>query len=150
MSIIKVYNKEGKILFNKNKFFCFIYKYEKGKETMFSINMNETPSKFHSLFEYIISLDKEEIRVSLTEECVDYEIKTFFGETEEVEKGRIPLKKHKKNWSKKSIKLENNNTFEVENFDGNKSLVFKLKDEIIENLIKINDGKKGRKKGIGN
>ena len=65
MSIIKVYNKEGKILFNKNKFFCFIYKYEKGKETMFSINMNENPSKFHSLFEYIIYLDNEEIRVSL-------------------------------------------------------------------------------------
>jgi hypothetical protein len=144
MSIIKVYNKEGKILFNKNKFFCFIYKYEKGKETMFSINMNENPSKFHSLFEYIIYLDNEEIRVSLTEDCVDYEIKIVDGVTEEIEKGRIPLKNRKRNWSKKTIKSENNDTLEIESFDGNKSVIYKLKDEIIENLIKINNGKNRR------
>jgi len=146
MSIIKVYNKEGKILFNKNKFFCFIYKYETGKETMFSINMNENPSKFHSLFEYIVYLKNEEIRVSLTENCVDYEIKLIDGDTEEIEKGRIPLKNKKRNWSKKSIKVENKDTLEVESFNGNKSVVYKLKDEIIENLIKINNGKNRRKK----
>jgi len=144
MSIIKVYNKEGKILFNKNKFFCFIYKYEKGKETMFSINMNENTSKFHSLFEYIIYLDNEEIRVSLTEDCVDYEIKIVDGVTEEIEKGRIPLKNKKRKWSKKTIKSENNDTLEIESFDGNKSVIYKLKDEIIENLIKINNGKNRR------
>ena len=144
MSIIKVYNKEGKILFNKNKFFCFIYKYETGKETMFSINMNENPSKFHSLFEYIVYLKNEEIRVSLTEDCVDYEIKLIDGDTEEIEKGRIPLKNKKRNWSKKSIKVENKDTLEVESFNGNKSVVYKLKDEIIENLIKINNGKNRR------
>ena len=56
----------------------------------------------------------------------------------------------KKNWSKKSIKIENKNTFEVEQFDGAKSVIYKLKDEIIENLIKINNGKQNRKKRIGN
>lgn len=146
MSIIKVYNKEGKILFNKNKFFCFIYKYETGKETMFSINMNENPSKFHSLFEYIVYLKNEEIRVSLTEDCVDYEIKLIDGGAEEIEKGRIPLKNKKRNWSKKSIKVDNTDTLEVESFNGNKSVVYKLKDEIIENLIKISNGKNRRKK----
>lgn len=141
MSIIKVYNKEGKILFNKNKFFCFIYKYEIGKETMFSINMNENPSKFHSLFDYVIYLENEEIRLSLTEDCLEYEIKNVCGGLEEVEKGRIPLKNKKRNWSKKSIKLDNENTLGIENFDGNKSVVYKIKDEIIQKLIKINDGK---------
>lgn len=141
MSIIKVYNKEGKILFNKNKFFCFIYKYEIGKETMFSINMNENPSKFHSLFDYVIYLENEEIRLSLTEDCLEYEIKNVCEGIEEVDKGRIPLKNKKRNWSKKSIKLDNENTLGIENFDGNKSVVYKIKDEIIQKLIKINDGK---------
>ena len=141
MSIIKVYNKEGKILFNKNKFFCFIYKYEIGKETMFSINMNENPSKFHSLFDYVIYLENEEIRLSLTEDCLEYEIKNVCEGLEEVEKGRIPLKNKKRNWSKKSIKLDNENTLGIESFDGNKSVVYKIKDEIIQKLIKINDGK---------
>ena len=49
-------------------------------------------------------------------------------------------------WSKKSIKSENKDTLEVETFNGNKSIVYKLKDEIIENLIKINNGKNKRKK----
>jgi len=149
MNSVKIYNKTGKILFNKNKFFCFIYKYETGKETMYSINMNEKPSKFHSLFECITYLDDEEIRISLTEDCIDYEIKSINNKVELSEKGRIPLKTKKRNWSKKSIKLENENTLEVETFDGAKSVVYKLKDEIIENLIKINNGKK-RKKRIGN
>lgn len=146
MGIIKVYNKEGKILFNKNNFFCFIYKYEKGKETIFSINTNENPSKFHSLFEYIVYTENEEIILSLTEDCVDYKFKSLDGDLEEIERGRIPLKNGKKNWSKKSIKSENKDTLEVETFNGNKSLVYKLKDEIIENLIKINNGKNRRKK----
>jgi hypothetical protein len=149
MNSVKIYNKTGKILFNKNKFFCFIYKYETGKETMYSINMNEKPSKFHSLFEYITYSQDEEIRISLTQDCIDYEIKSVNNKVKLSEKGRIPLKLKKKNWSKKSIKLENENTLEVETFDGYKSVICKLKDEVIENLIKINNGNK-RKKRIGN
>jgi hypothetical protein len=149
MNSVKIYNKTGKILFNKNKFFCFIYKYETRKETVYSINMNEKPSKFHSLFECITYSQDEEIRISLTQDCVDYEIKSVKNKVQLSEKGRIPLRLKKKNWSKKSIKLENENTLEIETFDGARSVVYKLKDEIIENLIKINDGKK-RKKRIGN
>lgn len=148
MNSVKIYNKTGKILFNKNKFFCFIYKYETRKETVYSINMNEKPSKFHSLFECITYSQDEEIRISLTQDCIDYEIKSVNDKVQLSEKGRIPLRLKKKNWSKKSIKLENENTLEIETFDGARSVVCKLKDEVIENLIKISDGK--RKKRIGN
>lgn len=145
MNSVKIYNKTGKILFNKNKFFCFIYKYETGKETMYSINMNENPSKFHSLFEYITQSQDEEIRISITQDCIDYEIKSLKSNVEILEKGRIPLKPKKRNWSKKSIKLENANTVEIETFDGGRSVVYKLKDEVIENLIKISNGKQRKK-----
>lgn len=137
MGFIKIYNKEGKVLFNKNKLFCFIYKYETERETMYSINLSENPSKFHSLFECIVTCEEEKIRVSLAQDCVDYEIDC----SQYNEKGRIPLNNKKRLWSKKSIKSKDNSFIEVESFDGNKSVVYKLKEEIFQKLINIKNGK---------
>jgi len=137
MAFIKIYNKEGKVLFNKNKLFCFIYKYETEIETMYSINLSENPSKFHSLFECITTCKEEKIRISLTQDCLEYEVDCL----EYTENGRIPLKSKKRLWSKKKIKSEDNNFIEIESFNGNKSVVFKLKDEIFQKLIDIKNGK---------
>jgi len=137
MAFIKIYNKEGKVLFNKNKLFCFIYKYENEIETTYSINLSDNPSKFHSIFECIVSCQEEKKRISLTQDCLEYEVEC----SEYVEKGRIPLRSNKRLWSKKKIKSEDNRFIEVESFDGNKSVVFKLKDEIFQKLINIKNGK---------
>lgn len=137
MGFIKIYNQEGKVLFNKNKLFCFIYKYETEREIMYSVNLSENPSKFHSLFETIVSCEKEKIRISLTQDCIDYELEC----EEYTEKGRIPLKSKKRLWSKKKIKSDGGDSIEIETFGGGKSVVFKLKDEIFEKLINIKNGK---------
>lgn len=137
MDFIKVYNQDGKVLFNKNKLFCFIYKYENETEIMYSVNLSNNPSKFHSIFECVKVCKKEKIRISLTKNCLEYQLDC----SEYTENGRIPLNDKKKLWSKKKIKSEYNDFIEIENFNGNKSIVFKLKDEIFQKIINIQNGK---------
>ena len=150
MNSIKIYNKQDKILFNKNKFFCFIYKYEKDIILMYSINMNENRSKFHSIFECIITKKDEDIILSMSQDRIEYEIKTTRGEIQEIEKGRVPFKDKKKKWSNKSIKSGDVKLLEIDNFDGVQNLIYKVNDEFLNKLIKIKDGKTRSEKRDGN
>lgn len=146
MDSIKIYNKENKILFHKNKLLCFIYKYEIENYIMYSINMSQSPSKFHSIFEYVGSNKYQDVRISITENCIDYEIKykNFDLEIRENEKGRIPLLTKKKKWSKKTSILKDGDKISVETFDGSRSVVYKMKEELINKLLKTN--KNGNRK----
>lgn len=136
MCRIKIYDVNDKILFNKNKLFCFVYKYEKDSEILYSFNVSDKPSKYHSIFEYIENKKEGYIRVSITTDYLEYETNL----NDEQEKGRVPLKNKKRNWSKKTITLDDNK-LEIENFDGNRSIVYKLKEEFFNKLINIKNGK---------
>ena len=104
---------------------------------MYSINLSENPSKFHSIFECIVICKDEKIRISLTQDCLDYELDC----SRYNEKGRIPLGIKKRLWSKKGFKSEDNSFIEVESLGGNKSVVYKLKEEIFQKLINIKNAK---------
>lgn len=143
MSYIKIYNKEEKIVFNKNKHLCSIYKYNYDSEIIYYFNLKETYSKFHSLFDCFYKDKYLEINLSLTSEYINYEIKYKNKDQKirEFETGRLSLKMGKKNWSKKTLLVDSEN-IEVELFDKNRSVIYKVKDDFFNNLLKLNKNDK--------
>jgi len=150
MKSIKIYNKQGKLELNKNNFLCLIYKYEIEKEIVYSINLSDKISKFHSIFEYLSISECEKIKISITEDWLEYKIEKITKDFLEIEEGRFPIKNNKKNWSKKSLWKDGFKLVEVENFNNCRSVIYKPKKEVFTNLININNEQARRKKRTRN
>lgn len=136
MNACKVYDKDNRVIFNKNNNFYYIYKYEKGKTITFIISPHKENTKYKSVFDYIEKEDNYKLSLSFTMHYVEYEINRVSDSgSKEVEKGRIPMDLRKKEWSKKILTTADGSIIGVEDFDKDRSLIFKIKEEFINNLI---------------
>lgn len=135
MKSLKIYDRDNKVIFYKNNDMYFVYKYEKGKEIKYIFSKTRK-TKFQSVFDYIEKGENYKLNFSLTSNHLEYEIikLTECGSTE-TEKGRIPIDSRKKEWSKKILKTTNGDIIGIEDFNDNRSVIYKVKEEIINKII---------------
>jgi hypothetical protein len=136
MNAWKIYDKDNRIIFYKHNNLYYIYKYEKGKTITFIISPHKEKTKYQSVFDYIEKGDNYKLNFSFTMHYIEYEINTTKNDgSKETEKGRVPIDLRKKEWSKKILTTKDGSTIGVENFNTERSLIFKIKEEFINNLI---------------
>ena len=133
MKSVKIYDKDNRIVFYKNSDLYFIYKYEKGKEVTYAVS--SVKHKFFSMFDYSEIMENYELTFSVSSTHLQYEINriTEYG-SKEKEVGRVPFDNRKKEWSKKTLTTKTGDVIGVEDFDGNRSVIYKIKEEIINKL----------------
>lgn len=136
MNALKVYDKDNRLVFYKNNALYRIYKYEKEKTITFIICPSASKKKYQSVFDYIENGKDYKLNFSFTMHYIEYEInKTTNDGSKEIEKGRIPMDLRKKEWSRKTLTTKDGYTIGVEDFNMERSLIFKIKEEFINNLI---------------
>ncbi len=137
MNSIRVYDRQDRIIFIKNSHLYFIYKYEKGKEIVCTLSAQGAKAKYQSVFDYKEKSDEYVLSFSISANHLEYQIiNNNNSELKEVETGRIPIDKKKKEWFKKTITNNDGETIGIENFDGSRSVIYKLNNEFINKLIK--------------
>jgi len=136
MNSYKIYDKCDRIIFNKHNKLYYIYKYENGKTITFIINPHKEKTKYQSVFDYVEKCDDYKLSFSFTMYYIEYEIKrTTDDGSLDMEKGRIPMDLRKKEWSKKTLTTKDGSLIGVEDFNTDRSLIFKIKEEFINNII---------------
>ena len=136
MKQFKVYDKNNRIIFNKNNKFYFIYKYEEGKEIRLTFSNLANKTKYHSILDYKESTKEQTLTFSISENHVEYQIvKNIEQNSKEIDNGRIPFSSSKKEWSKKTLMLPGGEMIGVEEFNGERSVIYKIKEDILNKLI---------------
>jgi len=136
MNSLRVYDKDNRIVFNKYSNLYYIYKYEKGKTMTFIISPYKEKAKYQSIFDYIERGENYKLNFSFTMHYIEYEINMITKDgSKEIEKGRIPSDLRKKEWSKKTLTTSDGSVIGVEDFNKDRSLIFKIKEDFINNLI---------------
>jgi hypothetical protein len=136
MNSFRIYDKDNRIVFNKYNNLYYIYKYEKVKTMTFIISPHKENTKYQSVFDYVEKSENYKLRFSFTKHYIEYEINRITKDgSREFEKGRIPSDLRKKEWSKKTLTTSDGGVIGVEDFNKDRSLIFKIKEEFINNLI---------------
>lgn len=137
MSSIRVYDIKNRVIFAKNNHLYFIYKYEEGKEIIFVLSKQNDKAKYQSMFDYKEVTEKYSLSFSLTANHLEYQIiSARENGSKEVEHGRIPMSSKKKEWFKRTLFTTNGEIIGIENFNGNRSIIYKLNNDFINKIIK--------------